>query len=275
MEWLKWFGRWGEKAPAYARLNSLREAYGAYGDRVIKLSARTDLARKSAGSTQRAFQFVERVFADATQEYARINDLLDGLELGLKQAKIGDFAGADKAIKGLGPRLDELERHLVTWESKWQQVPLEIDQAGQSLAALRVQVEQAVAAVGAPLPLSDRLATMEQHLDKTRRVLAEGNPIEAGHLVEDLRLAMAKVGEDLSAYVSGASAIAQAEKELGQVHERLATVGDRPEAVAAVQAAEALIPGLRPALAAGKLEKFQNDLLELQKNLGAARAALK
>lgn len=275
MEWIKWFGRWGEKDKAYERLQGLKEAYGAHGDRVIRLSARTDLARKSAGSTQRAFDFVERAFGEATGEYAHINDLMDSLEAGLANGKVGDFGAADRAIKGIGPKLDELERHLASWESKWQQVPLEIDEAGRSLAALRVQIEQAVAAVGAPLPLSERLAAMDQHLERTRRVLAEGNPLEAGHLVEDLRIALAKVGTDISAYVSGASAISQAEQEIAQVRAGLAAAGDRPDAAAALAAAEGFLPRLRPALAAGKLEQFQSDLLQLQRNLGAARAGLK
>ncbi|HWI53629.1 MAG TPA: hypothetical protein VNT01_15945 [Symbiobacteriaceae bacterium] len=275
MEWLRWFGRWGEKAPAYARLKELQSGYGVHGDRVIKLSARTDLARRSAGSTQRAFEFVERTFAEATAEYARVGELLEGLELGLSKGKVGDFGAAEKAMKGVGPKLDELERQLATWESKWSQVPREIDETGQSLAALRVQVEQAVAAVGAPLPLSDRLATMEQHLEKTRRVQAEGNPIEAGHLVEDLRLAMTKVGSDVSAYVSGVSAITQAEQDLAQVRERLAAAGDRPEAAAALAQAADYLPRLRPALAAGNLERFQSDLLAFQRGLSAVRSLLK
>lgn len=272
MEWLKWFGRWGERDKAYARLNQLKEAYGAHGDRVIRLSARTDLARKSAGSTKRAFDFVERTFADATGDYARVMDLLDGLEAGLKRAKVGDFTTAERTVKGIGPKLDELERHLATWEAKWQQVPLELDEAGRSLATLRVQVEQAVAAVGAPLPLSDRLAAMDQHLERSRRVLAEGNPVEAGHLVEDLRLALAKVSDDVSSYVSAASAITAVETEIAQLRERTA---DRPEAAAALTAAEGAMPRLRPALAAGKLDQFQADLLDVQRRLGEVRVALR
>jgi hypothetical protein len=275
MDWLRWFGRWGERDQAKVRLQKLQEAYAAHGDRVIRLSARTDLARKSAGSTQRAFAFVESAFAAATQEYARINDLFDGLQAGLAKGRVGDFGAVDRAIKGLGPKLDELERQLGTWEAKWQQTPREIDEAERTLAALRVLVEQAVAAVGAPLPLSDRLASMEAHLERCRKVLAEGNPVEAGHLVGDLQLALEKVGSDTSTYVSGASAITAAEQEIAQLRERLAAAGERPEAAAALDAAAGYIPGLRPALAAGKLEQFQADLLQLQKNLGVVRGALR
>ncbi|MDF2629153.1 MAG: hypothetical protein K0R39_2984 [Symbiobacteriaceae bacterium] len=275
MDWLRWFGRWGERDQVKARLESLREDYGGHGDRVIRLSARTDLARKSAGSTQRAFAFVESAFAVATQEYARINDLFEGVEAGLARGKVGNLGAIDQAIKGLGPKLDDLERQLATWEAKWQQTPREIDEAERTLAALRVLVEQAVAAVGAPLPLSDRLASMESHLERCKRVLAEGNPVEAGHLVGDLQLSIEKVGTDVSAYVSGASAITQAEQEIAQLQERLAGAGDRPEAVAALTAAAGYVPGLRPALAAGRLEQFQADLLQLQRQLGVARAALR
>lgn len=276
MEWLTWFGRWGEKNGAYDRLKRLRETYGAQGERVIKLSARTDLARKSAGSTQRAFEFVGRVFETATQEYARIADLLNGLEAGLGKGKVGDFGAAEAALKGLGPKLDELERHLVTWEAKWSQVPLDLAEAEVHLNALRVQVEQAAAEVGAPLPLSDKLAAMTQHLERSRQVLAEGNPIEAGHLVEDLRLAIAKVGEDVTGYLTGASAITQAEHEIARLAERIEAAGEAGAAAREpLGAAQAVLPHLRPLLAAGKLDQYQAELLELQQELSAVRAALK
>jgi hypothetical protein len=276
MEWLRWFGRWGDKDRAYDRLKHLRETYSGHGDRVIKLSARTDLARKTAGSTQRAFEFVERAFVAATQEYARIGELLDGLEAGLAKGKVGDFVAPEAALKGLGPKLDELDRHLTTWEAKWSQVPLDIAEAEVHLNALKIEVEQAAAAVGAPLPLTDRLAAMAQHLERTKRVLAEGNPIEAGHLVEDLRLAIKKSADDVSLYVSGAGAITQAEQEIAHLRERSADLADLgATATAHVDAAAAVVPQLRPALAAGKLEQFQADLLRLQQELSAARAALK
>lgn len=276
MEWLTWFGRWGEKDRAYARLTRLQESYGGHGERVIKLSARTDLARKSAGSTQRAFEFVDRAFVSATQEYARIGDVLTGLQAGLGKGKIGDFGVAENALKGLGPKLDELERHLQTWEAKWSQVPLDLAEAEVHLNALRVQIEQAAAEVGAPLPLSDKLAAMTQHLERTRQVLAEGNPIEAGHLVEDLRLTINKISEDVTSYITGASAIAQVEQEIARLAERVDAAGEPGAgARAPLAAAEAILPGLRPALAAGKLDHFQAELLRLQQRLSEARAVLK
>lgn len=251
----------------------MKESYGSHGDRVIRLSARTDIARKSAGATARSFEYVENVFVAATQEYARIATLLENLEAGLAKGRVGDFAGAESALKGLGPRLDELDRHLTEWESRWQQVPLQIDAVQQELTTLRMQVEAAAAEAGAPLPLSDKLASMAQHLERTRSALAAGNPVEAGHLVDDLRIAIRKVGDEATLYISGAGAVTQAERETAALKERLGE-GAGAEAVAALAAAEALLPRLRPALAAGKLEPFQADLLQVQKNLAAARSAL-
>lgn len=273
-EWLKWLGRGPEKEAAYARLKRLKESYGALGDRVIKLSARTDLARKSAGSTQRAFEFVERAFADATGEYAKVMELVERLELGLEKGQVGDFAGAEKVLAGVGPSLDELQRHLETWESRWQQVPREIDAAAESLAGLRQQVEAAAAAMGAPLPLTEKLARMEAHLERSRRELAAGNPVEAGHLVDDLRMAMQKVAAEVEPYGGAAGAIASVEQEVAALRERLtATAAPSGDAVAALAAAEALLPRLRPAVITGRLEQMQEDLVAIHRHLGVVRSA--
>lgn len=276
MIWLKWFGRWGERDQAGARLAALKREYGGHGERVIKLSARTDLARKSAGSTQRAFDFVERAFVTATQEYARIGDLIGRLEADLQRAVVGDFKAAEQAMKGLGPSMDELERHLAAWEANWQQVPQELDEAERALAELRLQVEGAVAAVGAPLPLSDRLVGMAEHLRRTRRTLADGNPVEAGHLLADFRIALERLAEQAQTYASGAGAISQAEQDAAQTRQLLSTLPDQPaEAVAALAMVDGLLRTLRPNLAAGKLELFQADLLQIQQQLSAARAAIR
>jgi len=268
MEWLKWFGRWPEKERAYTRLGELKQQYGEQGSRVIKLSARTDLARKSAGSTQRALEFVENAFVTATQEYARIGGLFEGLEAGLTRGKVGDFGAVETALRGLGPKMDELDRNLSIWEARWQEVPRQIEQAEQQVAMVKAQAEAAAAHVGAPLPLSDRVAAMEQHLARVRAALAQGNPVEASHLLEDLQIALTKVGEQVTQYASGAGAITQAEQDVARARERLAASPNAPaEAVGATAAAEALLARLRPALAAGKLEQFQADLLQIQRHL--------
>jgi DNA repair exonuclease SbcCD ATPase subunit len=273
-DWLRWFGRWEQRDRARSRLTSLREAYGAHGERVIQLSNRMDRARHAAGSTRRSLEFVERAFIDATGEYARIGELLQQLESQLAGGTIGDFAGAESALRGLGPKLDELERQLAAWEQTWQQVPSQVEDVAQSLAALRSQAEAAAAQAGVSLPVSQAIATMEQHLERIRRTLAEGNPIEAGHLVEDLRIAMAKVSEQVGLYASAAGAIVQAEAETAALKARLGP--DSPgEAVAALAAAEAFLSRLRPALTAGNLEQLQHDLLGLQRSLAAVRTALR
>jgi hypothetical protein len=276
MDWFKWFGRWGERDRYSAMLTRLRELYGMHGERVIGLSARTDLARKAAGSTQRAFEFVERAFVEATQEYARIGPLLDGLEAGLARAVVGDFAGAEKALQGLGPTLDELERHLNKWEAIWQQVPRQIEEAETLLAEVCMQVEAAAAGAGAPLPLSDRLASLAQHLERTKRTLAGGNPVEAGHLIDDFRIALRKVSDEAQTYIGGAGAISQAEQDVARTRELVSNQAPPSAgAMEALTAAAAILPRLRPNLVAGKLEQFQEDLLQLQRHLSAARAARK
>lgn len=275
-EWLTWLGRGAEKERAFGRLASVQEQYGAHGERVIQLSRRTDLARQTAGSTRKAFEFVESAFVKATQEYARIGELIGSLEAGLARGKVGDFPGAEAALKALGPVMDELDRNLTTWEQTWRTAPRKIEEAARSLAELRERVEQAGALIGAPMPLAEQVARLEQHLEKIRQTLAEGNPIEASNQVEDLRIAQQRMSEQVSTYASGAGAITQAEAEVGEVRERLAAQPDGPaEAVAALAAAEALLPRLRPALAAGRLEPFQQDLLQIQRHLSAARGALR
>lgn len=275
-EWLTWLGRGAEKERAYARLGAVHLEYGAHGERVIKLSQRTDLARRTAGSTKQAFEFVENAFVKATQEYARIGELIQQVEAGLTRGTVGNFQAIETALKGLAPSLDELERNLTTWEQTWRTAPQKIDEAARSLAELREQVERASALVGAPLPLSEQVARLEQHLEKIRQTMAAGNPIEAGHQVEDLRVASRRVVEQAGTYASSAGAITQAEQELAEVKQRLSAHAEPPaDGVGAVAAAEALLPRLRPSLAAGRLDPFQQDLLQLQRHLSTARSALK
>lgn len=271
-EWFLWFGRWHERDRAYGRLSTLRQEYGGHGERVIRLSARTDLARKSAGSTQRAFDLVEQAFAAATQEYARVGELLESVEVWLRKGEVREMAPAETALSNLGPKLDELERQLATWEARWQQVPLEVDSVEQELSDLRRQVDAVATAAGAPLPLLERLKSMEQHLARIRSTLAAGNPVEADHLVADLRIAIGKLAEETGHYMSGVGAISQAEQELAALRAQAAG-GASGEAVAALAAAEALLPRLRPALAGGKLEQFQHELYQFQRQMAAARSA--
>lgn len=275
-DWFTWLGRGAEKERAYARLAEAQQRYGAQGERVIKLSQRTDLARRTAGSTKHAFEFVENAFVKVTQEYARIGELLQGIEAGLQKGKVGDFHAVESALKGLGPSLDELDQQLTTWEQTWRSAPQKIDEAAASLAALREQVERAAALIGSPSPLSEQVARLEQHLEKIRQTMAEGNPIEAAKQVEDLKIGSRRVVDQVSAYASSAGAIAQAEQEVAEVKGRLASHPEPPaEAVGAVAAAEALLPRLRPALAAGRLDGFQQDLLGLHRHLSTAREAMK
>lgn len=269
-----WLFRGAERDRAYARLNAIQAAYGEHGGRVVRLSARTDLLRKSAGATARSFEAVETTFLAATSAYSRVQERIDGLELGLSQGKVGDLAGVESAVKELGPKFDELERALSHWESHWERVPREIDDSAAALAELQRQVEAAAAKLGVRIPLQNRLEVMQAHLSKIQSTQAAGNPIEAGHLVNDLRIAMAKVGEAAALYVSGSGAIEQAERDLTAIQGRIGELAPA-EAVAATASAKALLPRLREALVAGRLDQFQHDLLEVQKHLSAARATLK
>lgn len=270
--WFKWLFRGAERDQAYARQNTLRQAYGDHGNRIIKLSARTDLLRKSAGSTKRSFEFVEKTFVTATMEYSRVGVLIDNLAAGLENGRVGDFTGAEAAVKGLGPKLDELDQHLTKWESRWEQVPREIEDTARSLADLKRQLSEAEAMVGTHIPLDDNLDAMSTHLERVRSVAAEGNPIEAGHLLDDLAIAMKKVATEVGLYLSGMSAIIQVEQGLARIRElATGTPVASLEETAALVAAEALLPRLRPALSTGNLEQFQQDLLQIQKLLSAVK----
>ncbi len=274
MSLFPWLFRGAERDRAYGRLNGVKEAYGEHGNRVIRLSARTDLLRKSVGATQRSFEFVEKTFAEATTAYSKVQELIDQLEFSLSKGKVGDLAGAESAVKAVGPKLDELERRLTEWESKWSQVPREIDDVAAALAEVQRHVEMAAQGLGAAIPLQGRLASMQAHLAKIQGTMAAGNPIEASLLVSDLRIALEKVEDEAGLYLSGAGAIQQAERELEAAKARVGA--DAPsEAVGALAAAEALLPRLRPQLAEGKLDQFQADLLQVQTQLSAARSQLK
>lgn len=275
-DWLIWLGRGAERDRAYARLEAARQQYGTDGERIITLSQRTDRARASAGSTKRSFEYVENVFLKATDLYTKVGERLEAIEGGLSQGKVGDFAGLEALLKQLPGALDELERHLANWEATWKAVPQRIDAAQQSLAELRQQVERLAAQVGAPLPLTERLAGLEQYLEKVRRTHAEGNPIEANHQLDDLQIARKRVDEEVERYSGGAGALAQAEADLAQVRQAAEGREDLPpEAVGALAAAQAQVARLRPALAAGKFEGLQQDLLQLQRQLAVARTHLR
>ncbi len=270
--WFKWLWRGAERDQAYARLIALRQTYGEHGNRIIKLSARTDLLRKSAGSTQRSFEFVEKTFVTATMEYTRVGVLIDNLANGLENGRIGDFAGAEAAVKGLEPKFAELDQHLTKWESRWDQVPREIEDTARSLADLQRQLAEAEAMVGTRIPLDDNMDAMGRHLERVRTVLAEGNPIEAGHLLDDLAIAMKKVATEVGLYLSGMGAITQVEQGIVRMRELAGGTATAPtEVTAALGAAEALLPRLRPALSTGNLEQFQQDLLQIQKHLSAVK----
>lgn len=274
MSWLNWLGRRQERDQAYARLNAMRQTYGEQGERVINLSARTDLARKSAGSTQRAFDFVERTFAQATEIYAKAGEYLSRIEANLEKGVVAYFPEAENALKELTPSLDELERQLSQWEAQWHEVPRQIDEVAEELARVRHTVEMAAAAAGAPLPPIEKLLSAEAFLERIRRTLSEGNPMEAGHMVADLRISLAKLREETNLYQSGMGAITGAEQDLARTRERVEAAGSPPEAARALAEAEALLTRLRPSLIAGKIEPFQKDLLDLQRRLSEARKAL-
>jgi len=275
MSWLKWLGRRQERDQAYARLSAMRQKYAEQGERVIKLSARTDLARTAAGSTQRAFDFVERTFARATEIYAQVGEYLSRIEANLEKGVVAYFPEAENSLKELVPALDELERQLSQWEAQWSQVPRQIEEVAEELAQVRHMVEMAAAAAGAPLPPTEKLLKAEAFLERIRRTMAEGNPVEAGHMVADLRISLEKLREETNLYHSGVGAITGAEQDLARTRERVEAAGAPPEAVRALAEAEAILPRLRPSLIAGKIDPFQKDLLELQRRLSEARRALR
>jgi hypothetical protein len=267
MSWFTWLGRSEEKRTAFARLERLRQAYGDQGERVIKLSARTDLARKAAGSTMRAFAFVEHAFADATGEYAQINTMIESLEAGLAHGDVGDFLRAETLVKGLGPKLDTLSSHLTEWEATWSQVPLAIDSIARVVALLRTQVDQVAQTLGSSLPLSGSIDHLEQFLERIRQTMAAGNPIEANHLVDDLQLALVKVTEKANQYASGQGAIRQATADLAKARAQ----GPNDALVTALNGLDEQVSQLHAVLATGNFDQFQHDLYQVQRSIAAIR----
>lgn len=276
LEWLAWLGRGEEKRRVCARLDALKERYGALGERVIRLSQRAAEARPAEGSTRQAFEFVESSFARATGAYADIGALIEPLEADLARGRVGDFGAVERALAAVEYSLDELERNLTVWEQNWRSAPHKVEEAARALADLRIRVEQAGRRVGGDLPLAEQIASLDRYLERIRQTLAAGNPIEAVKQVEDLRIARERLEQQVSTYSSGAAAIEQAAEDLEGLRRRLAGLADPPaQASEALASAEALHARLRPALVSGQLDAFQADLLQLHRHLASARAALR
>lgn len=261
MSWFAWLFRRRERERAFLELKRLKEEYSEQGGRVIRLSARTELLRRSTGSTQKSFEYVEKSFATATEEYARVQSVLQNLEAELDRGRDQGLPEARKAVSGIGPALDELERHLQTWERRWQEVPLELEQAEASLQSLSSDLRYAEDALNRSLPPRAGLESLGAFLQRARNTLLEGNPIEAGNQVRDFALARAKIAAEISAYRSGVGALEQVEASLAGIRESAAGNGG---SILALTAAEELVPRLRGALAEGRFDPFQADLLQIQ-----------
>lgn len=264
MSWFAWVFRGRERDRAYSELKRLTGEYAEQGGRVISLSARTELLRKSTGSTQRSFDYVEKSFAAVTQEYARVQSVLHSLEAELGRGRDQGLAAVREAVSGLGPALDELERLLRTWEARWQEAPLELEQAEASLKPLRGDLAHCETVLKITLPPRAGLERLAAYLTKARQTLLAGNPVEAGHQVRDFALARAKVEADIASYRSGVGAIEQVEASLARLRTGAAEDGG---ATLALTAAEDLLPSLKSSLAQGRFGPFQEDLLQIQNRL--------
>lgn len=274
MSWFAWLFRGQQRDRAYSRLHQLRTEYAAHGEQVIKLSARTELLRKSAGATQRSFDHVESTFAAASTEFARLSSLLDALEAGLARGQVGDFHAAETAVRELGPRFGELDRLLSAWEARWHQVPLRAEQAERLLAEQASQVAAVAETLRGELPVARRVQALQSHLARARAALAGGDPVEAEHLLADFDLAYNRAVAEVSQYLSGANAIVEVESVVADLEHQVASTSPS-EAVEALAAARALLPRLRTALLQERLEQFQQDLLQVQRHLSRIRSALR
>lgn len=214
-DWLTWFGRWAERDEAMKRFARLQEAFGGVGEQVIALSGRTDLARRSSGATGRAFAAVEEAFAQVTGAFSRLSDGIESIERELSRGRTGGFAQAESELKQVREGLNSLSHRLDEWESLWREAPAVLESVAGALADLRAMAERA----GNPPALAGQITNLDSFLAKARATLAGGNPTEAKAQAADLRLAMAKVGNQAGEYLSAGSALAEAEADLNRAVE--------------------------------------------------------
>lgn len=273
-DWLTWFGRWAERDEAMKRFERLQQAFGGVGEQVIALSGRTDLARHSSGATGRAFAGVEEAFANVTGAYSRLSELIESIERDLARGRTGGFGQAEQELKQVRDGLTALSHRLDEWESLWREAPATLQSVAGALADLKATAERA----GNPSSITSQISNLESFLAKAQATLAGGNPTEAKAQAADLRLAMAKVGNQVGEYLSAANAIAEAEAELNraiEVWRRFQSVVEpntesadppfpQPLATAQVAVAEA-----KKGLASGDLEGAGAALYRLREALRA------
>lgn len=254
-EWLTWFGRWAERDEAMKRFERLQQAFGEVGEQVIRLSGRTDLARRSSGATGRAFAAVEESFASVTGAYSRLSEAIDSIQLGLSQGRTGGFSQAESELKAVRDGLTALSGRLDEWESLWREAPAALESAASALADLKAMAERA----GEPSGIAQQISNLEAYLAKAQATLAGGNPTEAKAQAADLRLAMSKVGNQVGEYLSAATAIAEAEVDLNRAK-------SAPQALATAQVA---LAEARACLTSGDLDGTGAALYRLREALRA------
>lgn len=257
-------------------LDALNEAYGRAAGRVLDTFDAVDRAREGEGRTQAAFAAVERAFAGASATYKRVSDLVEGIRTA---AGRGDFrplrahaAGARAALQELAQEMDELQGQLDRYKARWSAAPAEVESARAAVRDLLNRAAQAEAELGFPLPIRGALQQMEQFM-AAADAEALTNPVAAARKAADLQQNLARYAGDVDMYLSGKGAMAQAADDLAALQGGPA--GRHPGCTPHLDAAAAALTGLRPHLANGRLEHFQQALLEFHNQLRNARRVLK
>lgn len=257
-------------------LQPLLDEYARAAGRVVDLFGAVERARPGDGRTAAAFAAVERAFAAASGLYQGASVRVEAIR---KAAARGDFrpltrdgAAARDALAKLATALGDLEAQLAAYQARWRAAPAEVDAARQAVADLLASAAAAEAELGFPLPIRPALARLEQFV-ATAAAEASTNPVAATARAADLQQNLSRYTADVDLYRSGHGAMAQAAQELAAL--QAGPAGTDPGCAEHLAQAAALLETLRPHLQAGRLEHFQQALLQFHNALRAARRVLR
>lgn len=275
--YLNWnLGRQKERARVQQQMDALNEEYARLSGRVVEIFDAVQRAREGEGRTHAAFTAVERAFAAASGTYREASAQAEAIRSAFARGDtrpLREQAPAVRAVLArLAAELDELEAQLRRYQERWSAAPAEVAAARRAVLDLKAQVEAAEAELGFPLPLRGTLQRMEQFVAGAEAE-AMTNPVAAARKAADVQANLERYAAEVALYRSGPGAVEQAERELAELQGGPA--GRHPACAAHLAAAAGALADLRPHLAAGRLEMFQQRLLDLRNALRQVRQILR
>ncbi len=277
--YLNWqLTRQKERTGVLEAMQALNADYARAAGEVVDLFEAVERAREGVGRTHAAFAAVERAFAAASATFREASDLVEEIKQGFSRGNLVPLrqnGGRARAVlQNLAAELQELQDQLEQYKERWQAAPAEVAEARQAVSALAAAAAQAEAALGFPLPqpVRDTLARLEQFM-AAAETEALTNPVAAARKAADLQQNLERYSGEIELYQGGGGAITQAARELTELQQ--APTAGHPDVAPHLVTAAAALGELRPHLAAGKLEHFQQRLLEFHNALRAARKALR